>query len=623
MTLHFKQRLMTFLIAVMAINCLAANGERETINDLRYGESLYHFYQQQYFSAITDLMVAKQRNPITAQDASPELLLGSLYLYYGLHHEASNIFTGLIENNTSKETQDRAWFNIGKMQYQGKLLAEAQKTLNKISEPLSPEREAERQDMLANTYLKQLDFDPAYKVLQKLGKHKDWQAYARFNMGIALIKTGNTAAGTGFLAKVGQLETDDEELKALKDKANIALGYAHIRNKEPEISTKYLEKVRLKGPLSAKALLGIGWAYQQQNKPEQALVPWLELRNWPVIDTAVQESLLAVPYTLEQMGKNKLALEHYQYAIKNFNTELRNVNNVIHAVKTGELLFALKPAMIREDALAPEYINKLPKSISSPYIHYLLNSVDFQHTHKNYLDLVYLRKNLSDWNKQFPAYSLMLKERRNFYEKQKKSLLNDSRLTLLNTLKIKRDKLSRKIQEIKNKHDVLALATEDEAEALDSLGKAKRLLDRLKNKTDVSEQRSKYNLIHGLILWDISTDYAPRLWKVQNELNQLNVAITAGDKNLLAINKSAQNAPGRFSGFKNIILNKKEKLNKILKKINLLIHEQESLIEKQALTSLQQRYRQIENYNIRASYSLARLHDRMTLSSKINEGNNK
>ena len=84
---------MTFLIAVMAINCLAANGERETINDLRYGESLYHFYQQQYFSAITDLMVAKQRNPITTQDASPELLLGSLYLYYGLHHEASNIFT--------------------------------------------------------------------------------------------------------------------------------------------------------------------------------------------------------------------------------------------------------------------------------------------------------------------------------------------------------------------------------------------------------------------------------------------------------------------------------------------------------------------------------------------------
>ena len=614
---------MIFLIAITTINCFAANDDRETINDLRYGEALYHFYQQQYFSAITDLMVAKQRSPITTQAASPELLLGSLYLYYGLHREANNIFNGLIENNTAKETQDRAWFNIGKMQYQGKLLTEAQKTLNKISEPLSPEREAEKQNMLANTYLKQLDFESAYKTLQKLGEHKDWQAYAQFNMGIALIKTAHTAAGTRFLTRVGQLNTDDEELKALKDKANIALGYAYIRNNEPQVSTTYLKKVRLKGPLSAKALLGIGWAYQQQNKPEQALVPWLELRNWPVIDTAVQESLLAVPYTLEQMGKYSLALEHYRYAIKNFDTELRNVNNVIHAVKTGELLFALKPAMVREDALAPEYINKLPKSISSPYIHYLLNSVDFQHIHKNYLDLVYLRKNMTNWNKQFPAYSLMLKERRNFYEKQKKSLVTDSRLTLLNALKIKRDEISSKIRKIKDKHDVIALASEDEAEALDSLSNAKRLLDRLKNKTDLSEQREKYNLLHGLILWDISTDYAPRLWKVQNELNQLNAAIDDGSKKLLALKKSSQNAPGRFTGYKNIILNKKEKLNKILRKINLLIDAQEDLIKKQALASLQQRYRQIENYNIRASYSLARLHDRMTLSSKDNEGKSK
>lgn len=607
-------------MASTAFNCFAAENRNSTINDLRYGEALYHFYQQQYFSAITDLMVARDKKPITTQDADPELLLGGLYLYYGLHDNANKIFSGLLENNTSAETQDRAWFNIGKMQYQGNLMNEAQITLKKISRELSPEREAERQNMLANTYLHQLDFKSAYDALKKLGEHPDWQAYAQYNMGIALIKTGNTLAGSRLLENISVLKTEDEELKTLRDKANIALGYSHIRNDQPVISASFLEKVRLKGPLSAKAILGIGWAYQQQNLLDQALIPWLELRDWPVIDTAVQESLIAVPYTLEQMGKYQLALEHYNYAIKNYDTELKNLDSVLNAVKNGQLLFALKPAMIREDALAPEYINKLPDSIASPYIHYLLNSVDFQLVHKNYLDLIYLKKNLSDWKTQFPAYSLMLKERKAYYDKQKKSLDNDSRLSLMKTLIAKRDKLSLEVKRIENQHDVFALATEEEQDILDSLQKINTALNNEKNKTTFSAEREKYKLLFGLMLWDISTDYAPRLWQIQHELNQVNTSIDVGMKNLVSLKNSSKNAPHRFSGYKDIIHNKELKLNKILNNINLLIAEQEKYIEQQALTTLHQRYKQIENYHIRASYSLARLHDRMTLPHNVKSG---
>ena len=162
-------------------------------------------------------------------------------------------------------------------------------------------------------------------------------------------QSGKNQDGTHLLNKISSLKTKNNELKALRDKTNIALGYAYLRQKQPEISTQYLQQVRLKGPLSAKALLGIGWAYQQQNKLEKALIPWMELRDWPVIDTAVQESLLAVPYTLEQMGKNQLALKHYNYAIDNYKNELANIESTLHAVKAGELLFALRPAIVTEN----------------------------------------------------------------------------------------------------------------------------------------------------------------------------------------------------------------------------------------------------------------------------------
>lgn len=613
MTSLFKQSITTAFIATLAINSLAVEREPHQINDLRYGEALYHFYQEQYFTSITNLMVAKHRNPITSQDVDPELLLGGLYLYYGLHQNASTIFSGLIENNTSENTQDQAWFNIGKMQYRGHLYPAANKTLSKVKDSLSTEREAERKNMLANTYLKQKDFPTAYKYIRQLKANQDWQLYAQYNLGIALVKSGVYKEGTRLLKQISNLSTDNDELKALRDKTNVALGYAYIRQKLPKISTKYLQKVRLKGPLSAKALLGIGWAYQQQNKLEQALVPWMELRNWPVIDTAVQESLLAIPYTLEQLGKNQLALQHYNYAIDNYKKELSELKSVISAVNAGELLFALRPAMITENILDPEYQNPLPESISVPYLQHLVNNIDFQKVHKNYLDLIYLRKNLLQWKSQFSAYYLMLKERNAYYKKQQRSLNKDVRLNVVNTLKNKRDKLAVKIQQIKQQKNIYALASDDEASLLKSLDKIKISLNQLSKKDDFSEESEKYKLYRGLLLWDISTDYAPRYWKVKNELNQVDDALDIAIKRLQSIKKSSKNAPLSYLGYNNRIKNKEKKLEKLLNKVTSIITSQEKQIEKQALLSLRQRYHQIKNYHTRASYSLARLYDRITL----------
>ena len=622
MPLSFKQPLITTLIiASIAINVSALERSPQQVNDLRYGEALYHFYQEQYFSSITNLMVAKKRNPITSQSVDPELLLGGLYLYYGLHENASSIFSGLIEQNATEETQDRAWFNIGKMRYKDNFFNEANKALNKVKHTLPAEREAEKQNLLANTYLKQKDFVSAYDSIKNLNAHQDWQAYAKYNMGVSLIKSGQNKEGTELLNQVSSIETNNEELKALRDKTNIALGYAYIRQQLPQHSTKYLQKVRLKGPLSAKALLGIGWAYQQQQKLEQALVAWMELRNWPVIDTAVQESLLAIPYTLEQMGKNQLALQHYNYAIDNYTQELTSLESVINSVKAGELLFALRPAMVTENILDPEYQNTLPESISVPYLQHLVNGIDFQKIHKSYLDLIYLQKNLLQWKNQFPAYYLMLSERSSHYKKQQLSLNKNVRLNHINTLKSKRDKLANKVLQAKQESSLYDLATDEEIDLLKSLDKIKSSLNNLSKKDDFSEETDKYQLFRGLVLWDITTDYSPRYWKMKNELNQLDKALDISTQRLQSIKKSSETAPASFAGYNIRIKNKEIALDKILKKITKIISSQEKLIETQALSSLRQRYHQIKNYHTRASYSLARLYDRLTLPETANNVN--
>ena len=50
------------------------------------------------------------------------------------------------------------------------------------------------------------------------------------------------------------------ELAALRDKANVALGYAWLQASHPVEAKPSLERVRLTGPFSNKALLGVGWS---------------------------------------------------------------------------------------------------------------------------------------------------------------------------------------------------------------------------------------------------------------------------------------------------------------------------------------------------------------------------
>ncbi|MDH5660101.1 MAG: hypothetical protein OEY65_03830, partial [Gammaproteobacteria bacterium] len=326
----------------------------------------------------------------------------------------------------------------------------------------------------------------------------------------------------------------------------------------------------------------------------------------------------AIPYTLEQMGENKLALQHYTYAIENYNKELSSLESVLSSIKTGELLFALSPVMVTENVLATEYKPQIHASISIPYLHHILNNIDFQKTHKIYLDLIYLRKSLIEWKNQFPAYYLMLKERSTYYSKQQHSVSNHSQINLVNALKIKRDKLAFKVQQIEQQNDIYALASEEEKEVLNSLNTIKKSLVRLSKKDDFRDENEKYNLLRGLLLWDISTDYSPRFWKIKNELNQLDKALDISVKYLDSLKLSRKNAPLAFSGYEKRIIAKEKAVDRLLNKTTDTIRLQEKLIEKQASALLQQRHHQIKNYYIRASYSLARLHDLMTLPSGSN-----
>lgn len=605
------------LLLQLALPASSEERQLHQVQDLPYGVALFHFFQDKHFSAITDLLVAAQRRSIVRQGADPELLLGGLYLSYGMHKDASPIFERLIDDATPAGTRDRAWFNLAKLQYQRGHLAKAEQSLTRIQGSLPAFREAERWNLLANIHLQQQRYDDAIRTLQAFRGESTWQAYARFNTGVALVRQGRLKEGIAYLTTVGTMEPGNQEQKALRDKANVALGFAQMKFKHPEGATRAFSRVRLQGPQSNMALLGSGWAWNSRKDFEKALVPWLELKTRSPLDPAVQESLLAIPYTFEQLGKPKLALVHYNRANQSLDTQLAELDRIIRAVNDGELIRALTPANLGDETALSVYAIRLPDSITAPYLSAMMASHGFQAAMQNYQDLLYLRYVLDRWQRDLPTFDLMLRERRAVYNRKLPSVTRDERLQLIRQFRQQRDRLAARVAGLEQHPDLRLLASSEEQELLDTLDDIRTALQRLAGSRDLSAQQDRYRLLQGILHWNIATDYVPRLWQLKKSLRQLDTALREAAAQHAALRATWQQAPASFAGFARRIQGQDQRIHELQRKVEAALGKQQQYIQQLALTAIKHYRQRLKSYQVRARFAQARLYDTLAKAGEV------
>jgi tetratricopeptide (TPR) repeat protein len=252
------------------------------IRDLHFGDVLFLYFQEDDahdFEALTRVLAYQHwgRMPHHAEDA--ELIAGSLYLQEGMHNEAGEIFQRLLTDNVSSGVRNRAWLYLAQVWYARGYYQKAEGALRKVNGRMSPDFEAQRELLLANVLMHQGRYDEAIELLTGWRGSPVWSAYARFNLGVALVRANRLADADPFLSAVGTMLAPSPELEALKDRANLALGFAYLQANQPERARLPLERVRLNGPYSNKALLGSGWAQAALGDYQGALTPWMELRS--------------------------------------------------------------------------------------------------------------------------------------------------------------------------------------------------------------------------------------------------------------------------------------------------------------------------------------------------------
>jgi Tetratricopeptide repeat len=614
---------MAALLALAAcMTAAAATPPRHVVRDPYYGDSLFYFFQQHYFSAVTDLMVSQHFERLPHHVDEAELMRGGLYLSYGMHREAGDIFAKLIEKSAKPAVRDRAWYYLAKIRYQRDLPGPAEEALSHVGSQLPAELEEDRVLLQANLLMARGAYADAARVLAGLANNPKASVYVRYNLGVALIKSGQVEQGTALLDQIGRAPAEEsEEMLSLRDKANVALGFTALQNNDPDHATTYLERVRLTGMLANKALLGFGWAAATRKQPKQALVPWLELSKRTTTDAAVLEAKLAVPYAMGELGAYSQSLELYNDAISVFDRERAKLDESIAAIHHGKLVEGLLKRNPGEEEMSWfRNIDQLPQLPHAEHLVPVLARHDFQEAFKNYRDLLFLSKNLDQWHDKLGVYNDMLATRRQAFADRLPKVRAEEGASGLNGLDQRRDELARELTWAEAHSNVYAFTDPQEQKLAERLTRVQELLRRAGDDPQFAEERERYRMVAGALTWQLTQEYPARLWDAKKRLLELDTELGQAHSRDTALTQAQLEEPAHFEQFSNRIAQLDYRIRVLQPHVAALIHAQDRYLQGLAVAELEHQKEQLATYATQARFAVARIYDRANLGKAGDAG---
>ncbi|WP_235835074.1 tetratricopeptide repeat protein [Piscinibacter terrae] len=575
-----------------------------------YGDGLFYFYQDRYFSSITSIMVSQHFERMSPHDDDAEILRGGLMLSFGLHREAGEIFARLIDKGVKPSVRDRAWFYLAKIRYQRGFNAEAEEAVNRIEGKLPGELEVDRVLLKSNLLMARGDYAGAVEALNAMAAAKEPSRYVRFNMGVALVKSGDAPRGTTMLDELGKAPAENEEIRSLRDKANVALGFTALQENRPEDARTYLERVRLNGMQSNKALLGFGWAAATLKKPEAALVPWLELVKRDISDSAVLEARIAVPYAYAQLGAYGQSLDEYNNAITAFAQEDKSLDESIGAIRAGKLINGLMETNPGVEMGWFWKIDRLPDMPHAGHLTQVLAQHEFQEAFKNYRDLRFLATNLEGWRDNLGVFNDMLTNRRNAYKERLPKVLESAKDIGIDALHKRRDALAEELKDAESKQDGVAFADEKERDLMERLDRVEAALKQMGTEPEFESARERARLAKGALVWRLSQEYPGRVWSAQKGMRDTNAGLEEARRRDAALQQAQKDEPARHEAFAKRIAELAQRIDALIPRVAALTKEQQQVVQEIAVTELTHQKERLTAYVTQAQFAVAQLVDK-------------
>ena len=592
----------------------------KTLADLHFGEALYHAFQGDWFDAIsrldTELMQhyavdEPERDTLHYHVGQAEFDVGDFELAYRMHRRAGRAFKAVIEGNVEEQVRNEAIFRLSKLYFQKDQPVNAQDAVESIRGAVPPKIRDDLDFLRAQIHMANGRFAEAARILKNLQDAKGLKGFATYNLGIALIKDGKELEGRQVLDRTGQIVGDDELTLAIKDKANLVLGFKLFKEKDFEGAKRVLDRVRMNGPFSNRALLASGWTDASRERFERALVPWSTLVTREVTDAPVQEAMLTVPYAYGKLKVNSKAAVMYGSALEKFDTEVDKLEASTRSILEGHFLRALVREELKQDADWVVKLRELPQTPETYYLLDLMASHDFQESLKNYLDLEQLHRRLEVWERDLDAFEEIIGQRREYYQPLLPAIDREfRRLDSQMRLRLEqRDRIGKRLSAmlVVPRPDYLATAEER------VIGERIALLEGKLTAGGAAvpgEVEARIKRLRGVLQWNIYTAYDSRFTEAFKHLRDLDREVDLLKRQYTAFVRTRQAATQSYEGYDNVIHRQRSLIRNARETVGELRERQGHMLETMAVNELTARRERVAEFQTKARFTMADSYDR-------------
>lgn len=609
-------------LCIIAMARAADTADSQTSRDLFLGESFYYAEQGLYFDAIArlDAELAQyyrvdERNldPLHLHAGLAKFSVGDFELSYRMHNKAGRAIEAVLEGDVDQQVKNEAAYRLARIYYEKGEKVSALHTIERITGKVPESIRDDERLLRAQIYTVNGRFSDAVEILEKLEKVPGFEGFAGYNLGIALIRQGEEKKGLAQLEKAGRIagKDGDAAANAIRDKANLVLGFRLLEAESPQDAIQYLDRVRLEGPFSNKALLGAGWSAVAAERFDRALVPWSILFKRNPTNKAVQESMLGVPYAYANLEMHGRAALLYGQALEAFGKEVDRLDASIESIRSGNFFKVMVREEIRLDSNWLIRLRKLPQTPETYYLMDLMASNDFQVLLKNYLDLEDMRQRLDAWQGDLDAFEDIIAQRRQYYEPllpgiDRRFRELDSRIRLRME---QRQSLDDRLQRLLVAPRPEMLATADERILYEQLDRIEA--EYAEDTGPVGEEvRRRIARLRGVLQWNVHVDYQRRLTEAFTHLRELDDDVARLQKIYGNYVRTRQAATQSYQGYADRISLARSRISENSRRVEHAMNGVGHMLELLAINELQQRRERLEQYRVQARFAMAESYDR-------------
>lgn len=584
------------------------------VEDLAYGDLLFDYYQDRYFAAITKILVAQERGLLKRHSEHAQLVLGALYVSYGMLDKGEAIFRELLTANTSPQGADEAWYQLARIYYKRGDVAHTLELLtNRIKTPVD-KRSTEHVLLQVLSHIRLGQTDQAKALLPYLKQDEALGVFVRFNMGSAFAQLGELEQAERYFKEVSEGDAKSEYDWMLKDQASVALGVHYLQKEQWDMARESLERVRLYGPLANRGLLALGWTYYNSPDPAKALNPWLELTERDVTDPAVQEALLNVPFVYEQQGGLRDALKRYREAYDEYGRQKEILEQAKQDIRKPEWIRMISPVQEHTQTVMgaiPAFT--FPKDDkASRYLYVYFASNEFQQQYRDYRELQRLYMVLTHWRRQLPSFNQMIAtnvERLDTLGPRSEQAIEKSK-AFYAYARVKLEEFNTRLDQIIANDDLAGTANVQQLAQKERLEAAEATLKALGDPDMYEEEWTKLRLLKGLLIWDMNATALDRRWDMTKDSIAIDNLLMDLEDAIRRVQAARDVRLDRFYGFETRIRDVDQRIANLQTDIASALKASRQHLQQVALNMIEQRQLQLDHMRAKALLSIARLQDR-------------